>query len=120
MKRTGSALETSRGTALVVLGRSSEEIVSLCDALRTALNGLLQHIEAELANDSIKFGSDPLAEAVSDLTSELTDTRLRSVGIGGAVTVLDRCMTVRSQIQSRNAVKLAYKNAETFANAPPN
>jgi len=30
------------------------------------------------------------------------------------VTVLDRCMTVRSQIQARNALKLAYKNAETF------
>lgn len=30
------------------------------------------------------------------------------------MTVLDRCTTVRSQIQARNALKLAYKNAETF------
>jgi hypothetical protein len=30
------------------------------------------------------------------------------------VTVLDRCTSVRSQIQARNALKLAYKNAETF------
>jgi hypothetical protein len=65
---------TSRGTALAVLGRSSEQIVRLCDDLRTALGGLLQHIEAELANESIKYGSDPLSEAVSDLTSELTAT----------------------------------------------
>jgi hypothetical protein len=65
----------NRGTALTVLGRSSEQIVRLCDDLRTALNGLLQHIEAELANDAIKYGSDPLAEAVSDLTNELIETR---------------------------------------------
>lgn len=64
----------SRGTVLVVLGRSSEQIVKLCDDLRTALGGLLQHIEAELANESIKYGSDPLSEAVSDLTNELTAT----------------------------------------------
>lgn len=30
------------------------------------------------------------------------------------MTVLDRCTIVRSQIQARNALKLAYKNAETF------
>ena len=30
------------------------------------------------------------------------------------MTVLDRCTTVRSQIQTRNILKLAYKNAETF------
>lgn len=30
------------------------------------------------------------------------------------MTVLDRCTSVRSQIQARNALKLAYKNAETF------
>jgi hypothetical protein len=70
--RLGSGV--SRGTALVVLGRSSEEIVSLCDDLRRALGGLLQHIEAELANEEIKYGPDPLSEAVSDLTYELTAT----------------------------------------------
>jgi hypothetical protein len=64
----------SRGTVLVVLGRSSEQIVRLCDDLRIALDGLLKHIEAELANESIKYGSDPLSEAVSDLTNELTAT----------------------------------------------
>lgn len=64
----------SRGTVLVVLGRSSEQIVRLCDDLRTALGGLPKHIEAELANESIKYGSDPLSEAVSDLTNELTAT----------------------------------------------
>jgi hypothetical protein len=66
---------TTRGTAIAVLGRSSEQIVRLCDDLRIALNGLLQHIEAELANESIKYGSDPLSEAVSDLTNELTETK---------------------------------------------
>lgn len=30
------------------------------------------------------------------------------------MTVLDRCTIVRSQIQARNILKLAYKNAETF------
>lgn len=30
------------------------------------------------------------------------------------MTVLDRCTTVRAQIQARNTLKLAYKNAETF------
>lgn len=65
---------TSRGTSLAVLGRSSEQVVRLCDDLRTALTDLLQHIEAELANESIKYGTDPLSEAVSDLTSELIAT----------------------------------------------
>jgi hypothetical protein len=66
---------TSRGTSITVLGRSSEEVMRLCDDLRIALNGLLQHVEAELANESVKYGSDPLSEAVSDLSNELIETK---------------------------------------------
>lgn len=66
---------TSRGVALTVLGRSSEDTVGLCIAVRAALDALLQHVESELTNAAVTYGPDPLADAVASLTGELAATQ---------------------------------------------
>ena len=64
-----------RGQVLTILGRGYEPVVRLCDQLRMKLDELLCSVEAQLAGESQKYGSDPFAEAVSSLSDELQETR---------------------------------------------
>ena len=65
----------SRGQVLTILGRGYEPVVRLCDQLRMKLDDILCSVEAQLAGESQKYGSDPFAEAVSSLSDELRETR---------------------------------------------
>ena len=71
-----------RGQVLTILGRGYEPVVRVCDQLRMKLDEILGSVDARLAGESQKYGSDPFAEAVSSLSDELKETRrqLESAG----------------------------------------
>lgn len=72
---TGKITEgTPRGLVLTILGRGYEPVVRLCEELQVKLDEILGLVEAELANESLKYGDDPLAEAASSLAHELQQT----------------------------------------------
>ena len=66
---------TPRGLVLTVLGRGYEPVVRLCEELQVKLSEILSLVEAELANESLKYGADPLAEAALSLSQELQQTQ---------------------------------------------
>jgi hypothetical protein len=63
-----------RGVVLTVLGRDHESVVRLCDELQLKLDEILRSVEAKLASESLTYGTDPFAEAVSSLSNELVET----------------------------------------------
>jgi hypothetical protein len=63
--------DASRGLVLTILGRGHESIARLCEAFQSHLENFLQSVEAELENESIKYGDDPLKDALTSLTAEL-------------------------------------------------
>jgi len=71
-----------RGLVLTVLGRGYEPIVHVCDELRLRLDEILLAVEAELAIEAVKYGTDPFAEAVAALLQELHKTRAELERIG--------------------------------------
>lgn len=71
-----------RGLVLTILGRDHQSAVRICQQLHTRLDTFLGAIEGELANESLKYGEDPIKEAVNSLTAEAKalDQVLESVG----------------------------------------
>jgi hypothetical protein len=67
--------DASRGLVLTVLGRDYDSVVRVCDELQPKLDETLRSIEANLASESLKYGADPFAEAVSSLSNELEEMR---------------------------------------------
>ena len=64
-----------RGLVLTVLGRGYEPVVRLCEELQLKLDESLRAVDAKLASESLTYGVDPFAEAVSSLSGELQVTR---------------------------------------------
>jgi len=62
-----------RGVVLTILGRGYEPVVRVCEELQLKLDEVLRSVEAELANESLVYGVDPFAEAVSSLSNELQE-----------------------------------------------
>jgi hypothetical protein len=71
-----------RGLVLTILGRDHQSAVRVCQQLHTRLDTFLGAIEGELANEAIRYGEDPVKEAVNSLTAEAKtlDQILESVG----------------------------------------
>ena len=65
--------EAARGIVLTVLGRGHESVARLCEELGGRLEAFLTSVEAELASEAMKYGADPLQEAVASLTTELRE-----------------------------------------------
>ena len=63
----------SRGQILTILGRGHMSVARLCEEVQEQLDGFLTAVEAELVNESIKYGEDPLGEALGTLGSELSE-----------------------------------------------
>jgi hypothetical protein len=71
-----------RGLVLTFLGRDHQSAVRICQQLHVRLDSFLGGIEGELANEAIRYGEDPIKEAVNSLTAEAKalDQTLESVG----------------------------------------
>lgn len=65
--------EASRGTVLGVLGQGYEPVASLSEDLQTRYDEFARSADAELRNEAVKYGADPLAEAVGTLRTELDE-----------------------------------------------
>jgi hypothetical protein len=64
---------TSRGVALNVLGRGHEPIIHICEDFQMRVTIFVQAIEAKLAGEALRYGEDPVAEALASLKAELQD-----------------------------------------------
>lgn len=73
--------DSSRGTALLVLGNGHFPVVELTDRLRLTTEAILNHVAAALAGERCTYGADPIGEVTALLIAELTETAelLRSV-----------------------------------------
>jgi len=71
-----------RGLVLTILGRDHQSAVRICQQLHTRLDAFFGAIEGELANEALKYGEDPIKEAMNSLTTEARalDQVLESVG----------------------------------------
>jgi hypothetical protein len=65
--------DASRGQVLTVLGRGHTSVARLCEEFQNHLESFLAPVEAELVNESLKYGEDPIGDALSTLTSELSE-----------------------------------------------
>ncbi len=65
--------DTPRGTVLAILGRGHEPVVRLCEQLREHCEAFMQAVEAELAGEIHKIGTDPVGEAIGALNAELDE-----------------------------------------------
>src|SRR5437667_326851 len=54
--------DAARGIVLTVLGRGHESVARLCEELGGRLENFLTSVEAELASEAMKYGTDPLQE----------------------------------------------------------
>jgi hypothetical protein len=64
--------DADRGTVLAVLGHSHDTTVKVCEDLRTRFEAFLSTVDAEVEAQVKLFGAAPLAEATTELTTELT------------------------------------------------
>jgi hypothetical protein len=64
--------EVSRGQALTILGRGHMVVARLCDELQRQVEDFLEPVEAELKSESIKYGDDPVGDAIGNLESEVS------------------------------------------------
>lgn len=75
-------LDAPRGLVLAILGRDHQSSVSICQQLHTRLDAFFGAIEGELANEAIRYGEDPIMDAMNSLSAETKalDQVLESVG----------------------------------------
>lgn len=62
-----------RGTVITILGRGYEPVLRVTEELQLKLDEALGVVQAELASDALKYGIDPLSEAVALLSAELQE-----------------------------------------------
>lgn len=65
--------DAPRGIVLIILGRGYEGVVQLCEKLASRLEEFLKAVEADLASDAVKWGTNPLEDAVTSLNAELDE-----------------------------------------------
>jgi hypothetical protein len=66
-------ISASRGLVLTVLGRGHESVARFCEEFQERLTAFVGAVEANLTSEAIRYGEDPVAEAVASLRSELRD-----------------------------------------------
>ncbi len=64
---------TSRGLVLTVLGRGHEPVARFCEDFQARLTIFLGAVEDNLASEAIRYGDDPVTEAMASLRAELLD-----------------------------------------------
>ena len=64
---------TSRGLVLTVLGRGHEPVARFCQAFQQRITSFVGAVEDNLASEAIRYGEDPVAEALASLKAELQD-----------------------------------------------
>jgi hypothetical protein len=64
---------TSRGLVLTVLGRGHEPVARFCEAFQQRITSFVGAVEDNLASEAIRYGEDPVAEALASLKAELQD-----------------------------------------------